>query len=251
MSMCESAGISCFGDLRTSAHHENLYAETSRGKCPAKVRMFRAAGGMAGNTEGIIRIQKGNRMDHLRRLYWKITDGLRAGGGRGLRKPAMKVIFLDIDGVLNHEEFFMAHIDEMEQFPVDPACVRRIKEIVDATGARIVLTSSWRMGWNRGAGEMDELCRRLVEIMAEFDLEIYDKTDWLRSGDRGLEIREWINKAPLRVERFVIIDDNDFHWAKRRLDSYWIQTDFSDGGLKEEHVPRAVKILTDGRQCAE
>ena len=48
-----------------------------------------------------------------------------------------------------------------------------------------------------------------------------------------------------KVERFVILDDNDFHWKQRRLDSFWVQTDFSDGGLKEEHVKKAVEILTD------
>lgn len=183
-------------------------------------------------------------MNRLKKMCQKLIGGLRQNGIGKSGKPGMKVIFLDIDGVLNHEEFFLTHIDEMEQFPVDPECVRRVKDIVDATGARIVLTSSWRMGWSRNPDEMDELCRRLVEIMAEYDLEIYDRTDWLRNGDRGLEIREWISNAPTKVERFVIIDDNDFHWKQRRLDAYWIQTDFSDGGLKEENVPRAVEILT-------
>ena len=188
--------------------------------------------------------RKGTAMNYLKKVYQKLSGSLRQGGRRKSKKPGMKVIFLDIDGVLNHEKFFLAHIDEMEQFPVDPECVRRVRDIVDATGAVIVLTSSWRMGWSRNSGEMDDLCRRLVEIMAESGLEIYDRTSWLRNGDRGQEIREWIRNAPAKVERFVILDDNDFHWKQRRLDPYWIQTDFSDGGLKEEYEKRAVEILT-------
>ena len=188
--------------------------------------------------------RKGTAMNYLKKVYQKLSGSLRQGVRRKSKKPGMKVIFLDIDGVLNHEKFFMEHIEEMEQFPVDPECVRRVRDIVDATGAVIVLTSSWRMGWSRNSGEMDDLCRRLVEIMAESGLEIYDRTSWLRNGDRGQEIREWIRNAPAKVERFVILDDNDFHWKQRRLDPYWIQTDFSDGGLKEEYVKRAVEILT-------
>lgn len=183
-------------------------------------------------------------MGYLKEMYRKLTKGLLQSG-RKAKKPGMNVIFLDVDGVLNHEKFFMAHINEMEQFPVDPECVRRVKDIADAAGAVVVLTSSWRMGWSRNPNEMDDLCRRMTEIMAESGLEIYDRTEWLRGGDRGLEIREWISKAPAKVERFVILDDNDFHWKQRRLDSFWVQTDFSDGGLKEEHVKKAVEILTD------
>lgn len=160
----------------------------------------------------------------------------------------MKVIFLDIDGVLNHEAFFLAHADEMEDHPVDPACVRRVKEIVDAAGAKIVLTSSWRLGWSRNPDEMDEMCQKLAELLAEYGLEIYDKTDWLQNGERGLEIRRWIRRADDPVEGFVIIDDNDFHWKRYRLDRYWIRTSFEDGGLQEENVREAAEILSAGQK---
>ena len=155
----------------------------------------------------------------------------------------MKVIFLDIDGVLNSEQFFQEHIEDLEQFPVDRECVRRLSDIVHATNAKIVLTSSWRTGWSRDPNHMEELCRKMVEILAEYHLEIFDKTDWLRNGKRGMEIRRWIHRAPEKVETLVILDDNDFHWKRYLLHKYWVQTDFSEGGLQDDHVARAVKIL--------
>ena len=54
----------------------------------------------------------------------------------------MKVLFLDIDGVVclhkdkdwdNEEEIF------------DAACCRKLQEIVSATGCKLVLSSSWRL----------------------------------------------------------------------------------------------------------
>lgn len=47
----------------------------------------------------------------------------------------MKIIFLDIDGVLNYEN---------SKSKVEEEKVKLLKEIVDKTGAEIVLSSDWR-----------------------------------------------------------------------------------------------------------
>ena len=59
----------------------------------------------------------------------------------------MKVIFLDIDGVLNSEEYYESFPDGEFIPPIDPVCVERLKRIVDRTGAKLILSSSWRGGW--------------------------------------------------------------------------------------------------------
>ncbi len=156
----------------------------------------------------------------------------------------MKVIFLDVDGVLNSEAYFLAHEEESIECFIDPACVRRLKKITDMTGADIVLSSSWRAGWSRRPEEMDTSGRMLAKSLAACQLEIYDKTPSLQNGDRGREIKLWIRHAPKRVKRFVILDDYDFHWKKHRLSRHWIQTDFSSGGLQDRDVEKAVKLLT-------
>src|SRR5436305_6195221 len=57
------------------------------------------------------------------------------------RSPAMKVIFLDIDGVLN-----CSKTPNPRDFPyiVDKKLLARFKKLMDRTGAKVVLSSSWR-----------------------------------------------------------------------------------------------------------
>ena len=64
----------------------------------------------------------------------------------------MKVIFLDIDGVLNthesattlRESFVERGADLMGFNRFDKNCVARVNRITDETGAKIVISSSWR-----------------------------------------------------------------------------------------------------------
>jgi HAD domain in Swiss Army Knife RNA repair proteins len=54
----------------------------------------------------------------------------------------MKVIFLDIDGVLNCD-----HTPNPRKFPyvVDKKLLARFKKLLSRTGAKVVLSSSWRL----------------------------------------------------------------------------------------------------------
>ena len=58
----------------------------------------------------------------------------------------MKVIFLDVDGVLNSQQLFEKCEDD-QLISVDEDNIKNLKTIVDATGAKIVLSSSWRYVW--------------------------------------------------------------------------------------------------------
>ncbi|MGC2316150.1 MAG: HAD domain-containing protein, partial [Bradyrhizobium sp.] len=53
----------------------------------------------------------------------------------------MKVIFLDIDGVLNCEK-----TPNPRKFPyiVDAALLARLRQLLERTGASVVLSSTWR-----------------------------------------------------------------------------------------------------------
>lgn len=62
-----------------------------------------------------------------------------------------KVIFLDFDGVLATSRY-STQLDEEGQLWTDcygslfdPVCIRNLKSIIDATGADIVATSTWKM----------------------------------------------------------------------------------------------------------
>ena len=50
-------------------------------------------------------------------------------------------------------------------------------------------------------------------------------------------------KCPEKVESFVILDDGDYDWYRHGYDKHLVKTDFCTGGLRKEHVERAIRIL--------
>lgn len=114
----------------------------------------------------------------------------------------MRVIFLDVDGVLNSQHSYKTQkmIDDM-----DDALIANLKKLVDAVGAEIVLSSSWRTPpefettWN--------LEKKLVDRLAFFKLTLFDRTPIRKDMVRGKEIKDWLKDHP-EVTEFIIIDDD-------------------------------------------
>ena len=75
----------------------------------------------------------------------------------------MKVIFLDVDGVLNSDEYFdkikNLNIDGI-QSEIDVEKIKMLNMAINETGAKIVLTSSWR--YTRNAQELKKLLSEYV-----------------------------------------------------------------------------------------
>ena len=112
----------------------------------------------------------------------------------------MKVLFLDIDGVVclhkdkdwdNEEEIF------------DAACCRKLQEIVSATGCKLVLSSSWRL--------FPESIRSMFRQLKPSGItrENFLGRTPLR-GERGDEIMAYLKKRP-QIETFVALDDEPFY----------------------------------------
>lgn len=154
----------------------------------------------------------------------------------------MKTIFLDIDGVLNcqaTQEYCGLWLG------IDDEKVKRLHHIVEATGAYIVLTSTWKYDWHKETKEkQDDLANYLDRKLKVEGLQILDKTEDLWS-DRGAGILRWIARHP--VDAFVILDDEPFDYAEQNLLDHLIQTieGADDGGLQNEHVERAIAILKE------
>jgi len=157
----------------------------------------------------------------------------------------MKVIFLDFDGVLNHLDHFraMSGKRQSEADGLDVECIKRLNRLIEATGAKVCVSSTWRLGKSL-CGLRDILTAR------GFTGKVVGKTPELRGSspagtpqERGDEIQRWIDdwSRPSRsVDSFVILDDDsDMAHLKHRL----VQTSFHDGGLLDLHVDKAIDML--------
>lgn len=151
----------------------------------------------------------------------------------------MKVIFLDIDGVLNSAVYDRQRTEKDGN--IDKTRLALVKELVDKTEAKIVLSSSWRNHWEKNADECDEVGKEIVSDFASAGLEIYGKTPKVGYLERSEEIRMWLNENPV-VEGFVIFDDNGYGWGD--LSDNFIQTNYRIGrGLEQEHIDKALELL--------
>ena len=154
-----------------------------------------------------------------------------------------KFIFLDIDGVLNCNnttEFFLGMTG------IEDRLVEKLRAIVNATGAEIVLVSTWRDYWEPKEKEkQDAEGTYLDNMLQKQEIYISDKTDpnWLFK--RGEGIKEWLKEKD--VESFVILDDEPHDYKEVGLEKNWIQTyDVNDGGIIDEDVAKAIEILDRG-----
>lgn len=154
----------------------------------------------------------------------------------------MKVVFLDIDGVLvtkthllDLQEQGKRMTDAIGRHLFDPKCVANLKRILDVTGAKIVLSSAWKMFGFETFTEMWKERGCPGEIM--------DFTPKKLTSGRGDEIWLWLND-PDRVglvESFVIIDDDvwDLHndQMHRVVQTTW------EHGLTDDATEKAINTL--------
>lgn len=162
----------------------------------------------------------------------------------------MKVIFLDIDGVLNCIHC-KVKIDGFN-FVMDEK-IELLKQLADRSGAKIILSSTWRFGWAymEAPGEKDAFQQReirhfiaLRDKLREFGLEFLDKTPVINEGmnHRGEEIAQWLKEWKGEpVESFVILDDLNGKYLRPHSDRL-VRTSIQKG-LEQRHVDLTVKIL--------
>lgn len=153
----------------------------------------------------------------------------------------MRVIFLDVNGVLNSFDYYEnMEIDEMLAHPLDPRAVKRLAEIVRAADAKIVLTSSIRWAWHAEYEKRNIDCKQLTDILAVENLEVYDVTP--KGSSRPHEIRKWLRKHPFT--KYVIVDDsNSKDWETYHLTKHLVKTNIETGGLTDELTKEAIKII--------
>lgn len=146
----------------------------------------------------------------------ELLDNIRFESVRAIETPKkMKVIFLDIDGVLN--VMFPGRDNYGRLF--HPEFVDNLRWIIDETGAKIVMSSTWRFAglekmkqmWidRNLPGELIDITIDCVQLVDDGRAEFYDLVE------RGHEIQQWLDEHP-EVENYVILDDdNDFLTSQR------------------------------------
>lgn len=127
----------------------------------------------------------------------------------------MKVIFLDVDGVINSVRSVMAlHAEEVAAYAhgkhnpllsshIDPIAVKLLNAICESHDIKLVISSTHRFHVKSG------LLADLQRYFRDFGLtgHVIGATPREPSAHRGSEIKLWLDSHP-DVERYAILDDS-------------------------------------------
>lgn len=144
-----------------------------------------------------------------------------------------KLIFLDVDGVLNCASTRTPFVDadgiETGMIGIERQFVDRVNAITDATGASIVVSSTWRF--------FDGIY--MILRHAGITGHVVGMTPRTSSGIRGHEIQQFLDEGHEQPTVFVILDDSRdmAHLMPHLVNTSW-QT-----GLQDEHVQDAIQRL--------
>lgn len=145
----------------------------------------------------------------------------------------MKILFLDVDGVLNmHNSGGMYALNRKR--------LQLLEKIIKETGAQIVLSSTWR----KDTTAFKRLCR----VLSYRGLKIMDRTpEFWRDEEgkrlvRGHEIQDWLDRHPEVTEYVIVDDDSDMLDSQLRN---FVQTE-PNTGLTEILAYRIIHKLNNG-----
>ena len=153
----------------------------------------------------------------------------------------MKILFLDFDGVITtYHSGWRISIEKL----------LLIDKIVQSTNAKIVITSSWKLGFRTVEEFKNDLdnkrCTRDVKGETPFEKfveQIYDITD--NSGPwRGDEIQRYLYLHKDDIESYVILDDDNDMLDEQLFN--FVQTDSYDG-IGQREADLCISVLNNKR----
>jgi hypothetical protein len=153
------------------------------------------------------------------------------------------IIFLDIDGVLNSAEWSESrpmralipprHAQEaLDEERIDPDCVERLRGVVQRTGARLVVTSTWRH--RMGVSEFV----RLFALYGWSEAPVIGVTPRITGLIRGDEVEAWLSNNDYTRPYVCVDDDADF-----RVGQPLVQTN-PEVGMTSLDAELCVEVLT-------
>lgn len=141
----------------------------------------------------------------------------------------MKVIFLDIDGVLNYNGSSFLSEDK----------IILLRNILRRTGAKLVLSSSWRIIFYKPEIVCKEV--KLIKNLFIGDLELYGYLPF-DDIDRSKSVEIWL-KEHSEIEKFVIVDDWDINFTKNFPNQFVRTSGFWEKGLTKENCDAIIEKL--------
>ena len=154
----------------------------------------------------------------------------------------IKILFLDVDGVLNYRDFD----DEGVNGALSVKHLLRLKKIIQATKCKIVLSTSWR----RIPSAKEQLFRQLTtKIGLDVGQCVIGDTPILGSQMRkSLEICQYLKSMKeYEIVSWVAIDDMPLDKigtkeAKEMMMHHFVKTDV-EKGISDKNVLQAISIL--------
>lgn len=159
----------------------------------------------------------------------------------------MRIVFLDLDGVMNSGNYFEHRRWDVVTDPkygndfreIDPKAIETLNEFYEETNAKVVLSSSWR-----SSAFEDNLLEK-----CGYKGEVIDTTPHLncRYSVRGVEILAWLKENTDNYsdfKQYVIFDDDGdmLYWQR----NHFFQTTF-ESGLTRSITYRASRFLLSQR----
>ena len=145
----------------------------------------------------------------------------------------MKLIFLDIDGVLNSATGKEPYISDMEVEKL-----KLLKKLIDDSGSSGVVITS-----DRRYSKID--MEHKTEAFDQFEIFIVGETRRPNQDDlednRGKQIMDYLSSSKEDIDRIVILDDNDDGISNFFEEEFILVNHFY--GLNEEVFHKALNIL--------
>ena len=161
-----------------------------------------------------------------------------------------KIIFLDIDGVLNSNFWNEDHQKEISDGKyIDVDKVKLLAGLVKESGAAIILHSGWRFWFGENLKPLRPEAEYLEALFDNEGIAVAGMTPDLTTEEirktkkfskvKADEILLWLNNHP-DVKDWVVLDDLELH--NEKIEKNQVRTD-AEHGLLEIDVKKALDIL--------
>eukprot|EP01084_Bolivina_argentea_P222111 376029_1 len=151
--------------------------------------------------------------------------------GNSQNKQTVSILFLDVDGVLNCKE---------TNGKIDDDKLILLKQIIDKTNAKIVISSSWRIN----------KLNRLLTALNKHGMQHMDCTPYLQhyqkpEKNRVHEIESYLEtaKKKYKINKWISIDDYNLVKYRQKFDGHFVNTSVFHG-IRQKDVREAIKLLS-------